>query len=408
MGDEMSLLAGLRIIELSAFVAVPLGGATLAAMGADVIRIDPIGGGVDRSRLPQFRGRSLYWAGLNQGKRSVEVDLRSPRGQELVGRILSSPADSGGIVITNLPSRGWSSYERLRTFRSDLIMIVLTGNPDGSQAVDYTVNARLGFPYITGPEDHAHPVNHALPAWDAQAGYLVALAVLAAERHRRITGEGQLVTLSLFDVGLTLTARLGLLAEAELLAEPRPRSGNYVYGTFGRDFITSDGRELMVVALTPRQWHSVLEATGLGAEFHDVEAARGSNFDDEVERWKARDVIADMLQGWIGAHSFTDVASIFESHHVVWAPFQTFKQLIRDDKFVSADGTLLARVDDEGVGQYLLPRSPLRFSAVADADVAPPPVSGQHTREVLRTVACLSEQQVAELFNAGIAGGPSR
>ena len=78
------MLAGLRVIELSAFVAAPLGGATLAAMGAEVIRIDPPGGGIDIGRWPLWNGRSLYWAGLNQGKRSVTIDTRSARGRELI------------------------------------------------------------------------------------------------------------------------------------------------------------------------------------------------------------------------------------------------------------------------------------------------------------------------------------
>src|SRR5207237_4433174 len=85
-----TVLAGLRIVELSAFVAAPLGGATLAALGADVVRIDPLGGGIDIGRWPLHEGRSLYWAGLNRGKRSVALDLRSEKGQEAVARLAAS------------------------------------------------------------------------------------------------------------------------------------------------------------------------------------------------------------------------------------------------------------------------------------------------------------------------------
>jgi len=85
------ILSGLRIVEMSAFVAAPLGGVTLAAMGADVIRVDPPGGGVDIGRWPLHRGRSLYWAGLNQGKRSVTIDTRHEPGQEKVARLITAP-----------------------------------------------------------------------------------------------------------------------------------------------------------------------------------------------------------------------------------------------------------------------------------------------------------------------------
>src|SRR5215469_4154365 len=96
------ILAGLRIIELSAFVAAPLGGATLAALGADVIRVDPLGGGIDAGRWPLFNGRSLYWAGLNQGKRSISLNMRSERGRELVADLVTrrDPDWSDGILLT--------------------------------------------------------------------------------------------------------------------------------------------------------------------------------------------------------------------------------------------------------------------------------------------------------------------
>ena len=166
----VGILGGLRIVEISAFVAAPLGGATLAAMGADVIRVDPPGGGVDIGRWPLHRGRSLYWAGLNQGKRSVTIDMRQDSGQEKVAKLITAPGEGGGIFLTNLPVLGWNSYDTLKKLRGDLIMVVITGNRDGSAAVDYTVNAALGFPFVTGPEDAEGPVNHVLPAWDAMTG----------------------------------------------------------------------------------------------------------------------------------------------------------------------------------------------------------------------------------------------
>ncbi len=247
------ILSGLRIVEISAFVAAPLGGATLAAMGADVIRVDPPGGGVDIGRWPLHRGRSLYWAGLNQGKRSVTIDVRHPPGQEKVAKLITAPGDGGGIFLTNLPVSGWNSFDELKKLRGDLIMVVVTGNRDGSAAVDYTVNAALGFPFVTGPEGHDGPVNHVLSAWDAMTGFLASTAILAAERHRRLTGKGQLVELSLSDVGLAVAGHLGLIGEAVLEDEPRGRFGNHVYGTLGRDFVTRDERRVIALALTPRQ-----------------------------------------------------------------------------------------------------------------------------------------------------------
>ena len=132
------ILDGLRIVELSAFVAAPLGGATMASLGADVIRVDPPGGGLDIDRWPLYRGRSLYWAGLNQGKRSVVIGTRSKMGQRQVAGLITAPGEGGGILLTNLPVKGWISYSELSKLRPDLIMVVITGDLNGRTAVDYT------------------------------------------------------------------------------------------------------------------------------------------------------------------------------------------------------------------------------------------------------------------------------
>ncbi|MBC7938434.1 MAG: CoA transferase, partial [Chitinophagaceae bacterium] len=99
------ILQGLRVVEGSAFVAAPLGGMTLAQLGADVIRFDPIGGGLDHRRWPVTAdGRSLFWAGLNKGKRSIAVDIRKPRGQELLTQIICAPGADAGLFSTNFPA----------------------------------------------------------------------------------------------------------------------------------------------------------------------------------------------------------------------------------------------------------------------------------------------------------------
>ena len=378
------ILSGLRVVEISAFIAAPLGGATLAALGADVIRIDPPGGGVDIGRWPLHRGRSLYWAGLNQGKRSVTIDMRHAAAQEKVAKIITAPGDGGGIFLTNLPSSGWSSYPELKKLRDDLIMVAITGNRDGSAAVDYTVNAALGFPFITGPEGYAGPVNHVLPAWDAMTGFLGATAILAAERHRRLTGDGQLVELSLSDVGLAVAGHLGFIGEAIIEETPRGRFGNHVYGTFGRDFVTRDGRRVMVLALTPRQWRSLVEATTLSGEFRNLEARLGLYFNNEGDRWRGRQEICELLEAWISVRTLASVAAAFDANKVMWGPYQTFKELVAEDPRASSANPLFADVEHPGIGTYPTPGSPLRFGGVEGLPPKASPKLGEHTDEVLR------------------------
>src|SRR5260370_33754008 len=108
-------------------------------------------------------------------------------------------------------------------------MLVITGSRDGGTAVDYTVNAALGFPFVTGPEGTDGPVNHVLPAWDAMTGVLASTAILAAEPHRRATGEGQLVELSLSGVGPTVARHLGFIGAAGAEGDPPARVWQHSY-----------------------------------------------------------------------------------------------------------------------------------------------------------------------------------
>jgi 2-methylfumaryl-CoA isomerase len=381
---DTPILAGLRVVELSAFIAAPLGGATLAALGADVIRVDPPGGGIDFKRWPLHNNHSLYWAGLNQGKRSVVIDTRTEAGQRQVAGLIAAPGEGGGIVLTNLPVKGWNSYEALSKLRPDVIMVVITGDRDGGTAVDYTVNAALGFPWLTGPEGHEGPVNNVLPAWDGMTGFLAGLAILAAERYRRIHGEGQLVELSLSDVGLAVAGHLGLIGEAILEPQPRGRFGNDVYGTFGRDFTTSDGRRVMVLALTARQWASLGEATGLASEFVALEARASADFRNESDRWIHRESLFALLEAWFARHDLAEVRKTFEGHGVLWSPYQTVKQLVADDLRASTANPLFSEITHPWLGGFLTAGSPLRFGAAAAVPPRRAPDLGEHTEEVLR------------------------
>lgn len=207
-------LSGLHIVDLSTYVAGPSATMTLAQLGADVVRIDPLGGATDSRRLPLApNGASLYWAGLNKGKRSVQVDLRSEEGRDVVRALLATPGGGHGILVTNVVGQSWLRHEELCVHRPDLIQIRIGGRADGRPAVDYTVNCEVGLPWLTGPVDSNQPVNHVLPAWDLLTGMHAALAVVVADRQRRATGAGRFVELNLSDVAMATMGHLGFIAD---------------------------------------------------------------------------------------------------------------------------------------------------------------------------------------------------
>ena len=400
------ILEGMRIVEGSAFVAAPLGGMAMAQLGADVIRFDPIGGGLDRTRWPVTAdGQSLFWAGLNKGKRSVQVDIRSEEGRELVAALITAPGPEAGLVLTNFPARGFLDYEMLAARRSDLIMVNIVGNADGSSAVDYTVNPATGFPWATGPRNLSVPFNHLLPAWDAITGMLATTSLLAAERRRARTGEGQRVQVALSDVAFWMVGNLGKIAEVQINQHERIKDGNYLYGAFGRDFMTRDGRRVMIVALTLRQWRNLVKATGLNEAFDAIAKLMDVDLDLESGRFAAREVIGATLKPWVLAQTLEQVREKFDSHDVSWGPYQTFTQLVEEDPRVSTQSEMFEEVDQPGIGTYVMPASPLDFSNAERLAPMRAPVLGEHTEEVLAGVLGLTDTEIGRLSDAGVVAG---
>jgi 2-methylfumaryl-CoA isomerase len=404
------MLNGLRVIEGSAFVAAPFCGMTLAQQGADVIRFDPIEGGLDAHRWPLTKdGKSLYWVGLNKCKRSIAVNTRTPEGQELIVNLITQPGEGNGIFLTNFPASGWLGYDNLKSRRADVIMMNLFGNPDGSSAVDYTVNCAIGIPFATGPthgEKPVNPVNHVLPAWDAITGMTAAMGILAAERYRRLTGEGQYIKLPLSDVAMAMVGNLGYIAEAQVNHEDHYSFGNYLYGAYGRDFETKDDRYVYVVAITKRQWQALCQATGLSDKFALIEPLLGVNLANEGDRFKARDAISAVLQPWFRERTLDEIKKAFEGTGVCWGPYQTFLQMVEEDPRCSTQNPMFSMVEQPGIGTYLVPGSPLEFSLVPRQPPRRAPILGEHTDEVLAEVLGMSDRQIGLLRDRKVVAGP--
>lgn len=402
-------LDGLRVLESSAFVAAPSAGMTLAQLGAEVIRIDQIGGGLDHLRWPvTAEGRSIYWASLNKGKRSVTLDLSTPRGREIATALIPAPGQQAGLFLTNFPGRGWMAYHTLQGAREDLIMVEITGNRDGSTAVDYTVNAAIGFPAVTGPAGEGPPTNHVLPAWDVICGQHAVTSMLVAERNRRATGLGQHVQIALSDVALATVSMLGYLGEVQVNGQDRLRLGNDMYGAFGRDFATADARRVMVVAISYRQWQRLLDATDTAEQMTQLEALLGYDFTSETDRYRARAAISALLEPWVATRNLEEVRRVFDDLGVCWGPFQTFRQLVSEDIRCSTANPLFEEVAQPGIGTYLSAGHPADFSTVPRRAARPAPQLGQDTDAVLTEHLGLSAIEVGRLFDGGVAAGPDQ
>lgn len=392
--DATRPLAGVRVIEISSFVAVPLAGMTLAQLGAEVIRVDPVGGAADYHRWPLTEaGESIYWAGLNKGKRSVAVDVRSEAGQQLIQRLIAD----AGVLITNVAGRQWHSYDTLVAARPDLIHVEVSGRADGGTGVDYTVNAGIGFPLVTGPPELDVPVNHVLPAWDVSCGIYAALAVTAALRHRDATGAGQRVSIPLENVALATAGNLGFLTEVMINGTPRERIGNSIFGQYGQQFSSSDGAAFMIVALTGRHFRDLTELTGTVKAVAALADSLGTDFTDEGERYRHRDALTGLFTVWFTAHTADEVSAALGATSILWERYRTFDDVIGDPKVT--DNPLFTRLRQPRIGEYLAPGLPMAIDGSYPAAVASPAL-GDDTGDVLRELG-LSDAERAELYDSG-------
>ena len=396
-------LTGMTVIEVSAFIAAPYAGLNLAQMGAEVIRIDPIGGGLDYNRWPVTNdGESLYWAGLNKGKKSVTLNVRDPKGRELAHNLMTAGGPGKGIVVTNLPARGWLDYDGLKAKRDDLIMVNIVGRRDGSVALDYTVNARTGFPLITGPVGTEGPVNHVMPVWDVVTALAASNAVLVADRHRRDTGEGQYVRIALADSAFAVLSHLGYVAEAQINQTDRPATGNHVFGTFGCDFPTSDGRRVMITAFTPRHWLALLEATGLEERFASLAAEKGVDLSREEERYALRETIEAELTPWFAARPLDEIGKALDAVGACWGPYQTVRQAVAEDPDLSVENPMFTEIEQPGIGRYLAAGSFIDFSGIPREPAVPAPTLGSNTESILTEKLGLTDSDLSTLKDDGV------
>lgn len=392
-------LTGITVVEVSSFVAAPLCCMTLSQLGAQVIRVDPLGGASDVQRWPLAEsGTSIYWTGLNKGKRSATIDLRSAEGQELVQRLIVA---GDGIVVTNAAGMSWLGHDALAAMRADVIHVQLLGRGDGSTGVDYTVNAAVGFPLVTGPVGHAGPINHVLPAWDVSCGLYAALAVVAAVHRRTQSGQGARVSLALEDVALATAGNLGLLTEPQVNGTQRERLGNSIFGQYGQDFVSRDGARFMVVLLTRRHFRDLVEVTGTGAAVSALAEALGVDFGSEGDRYRYRDVLSGLFGIWFADHTAEEIGAALAGTTVLHERYRTFAEVAAGPKVIA--NPLFSRLHQPGVGDYLAPAMPTAFDGVHPASAAAP-MLGADTADVLAEYLGLTADDIARLVTAKTIG----
>lgn len=404
------LLSGLRVIEVSSFVASPTAGLYLAQMGAEVIRVDHKAGGLDYDRaLLTSEGRSLAWENLNRAKKSVALDLQSKEGRALLVDLVRET----GVLITNLPVDSFLSHAAIAAQCPELVSVRIMGWHDGRQAMDFTVNAASGYPLMTGPAEWdlatAPPVNQVLPAWDFITGAYCAFALLAGLRHRDATGQGIELRVPLGDVAIGTAANSGAMAEMLYRGSDRERLGNAIWGALGRDFMSRDGKRFMVAALTAKQWNALVAAFEAQAEIAALEAASGLSFaTSDANRFTERERIFAILQGAACQLDYEEIARRLTAAGATFERYRTMYEMAQDPVLV-ADNPLFGPSPANPSGfEYPATRSFANVPGMEPGSPQPAPYLGQHSAEVLGEVLGLAPANVDDMIASGLVAGSDK
>ncbi|WP_394730419.1 CoA transferase [Altererythrobacter sp. GH1-8] len=401
-----NLLSGLSLIEVSSFVASPTVGLYCGQMGAEVIRVDHVAGGLDYDRFMLTReGRSLSWENLNRAKKSVALDLRSGEGRELCVEL----ARKTGQLITNLPEHSFLKHSVLEQGRPDMVSLRIMGWHDGRQAMDFTVNAASGYPLMTGPEDWdpdtAPPINQVMPAWDFITGAYSAFALLAALRHRDMTGEGSEVRVPLGDVAIGTLANSGGMAEMLYRGRDRERLGNAIWGAFGRDFLSKDGKRFMVAALTPKQWDGLIAAFDVAERIASLETELGVDFSSGDEpRFAHRHRLFEMFQSVAASHDYAELTKRMAAQGCTFERYRTAHEAANDPELVTNNPLFGPSPANPSGFEYPATRSFANMPGREAGDPQPAPYLGQHSEEVLAERLGLSSGEIGRLVDAGVVG----
>ena len=404
------LLSGLRVIEVSSFVASPTAGLYLAQLGAEVIRVDHTAGGLDYDRaLLTTEGRSLAWENLNRAKKSVALDLHSKEGRALLIELVQQT----GVLITNLPVDSFLSHAAIAAECPELVSVRIMGWHDGRQAMDFTVNAASGYPLMTGPAEwdqaSAPPINQVLPAWDFITGAYCAFALLAGLRHRDATGEGIELRVPLGDVAIGTAANSGAMAEMLYRGGDRERLGNAIWGALGRDLVSRDGKRFMVAALTNKQWNALIEAFGVRAEIAALESSSGVSFaTSDANRFDQREAIFAIMQRAAGSADYAGLAQRLTAAGATFEHYRTMFEMAQDPQLVAYNPLFGPSPANPSGFAYPAPRSFVNVPEMAAGDPRPAPYLGQHSAQVLSDVLGLAPADITTMIERGLVAGSDK
>jgi crotonobetainyl-CoA:carnitine CoA-transferase CaiB-like acyl-CoA transferase len=371
-------LAGVKVLDLSRFIAGPYCAMLLGDLGADVVKVESVGKG-ENSRIfePQFGGESLYTVVFNRNKRSLTLNFRSPQGQELLrGLIAKTDIVVENFVPGTLEKMG-CGWETLSKINPRLIMTRISGfgstGPYSSRpCFDVIAQAMSGLMDITGPAD-GPPTTAGTFVVDYATALYASIGTMAALHHREKTGEGQLVEATL--LGSAMSMLMTAIPDQLLFGRTMARNGSRDrFNAPGNTFRTADGHWILLLTVGDDKFRALAEC------MHRTDLLENPMFSTNLARMQNVDAIEGIVQAWTSKHQAGDVLSLLEANGIPCTKVATIADLVENPHVLAREHIL--NLPQAG-GTIPVQGFALELGQTPMALRHPAPSVGQHSDEVL-------------------------
>ncbi|MFQ5838639.1 MAG: CaiB/BaiF CoA transferase family protein [Thermoplasmata archaeon] len=394
--QEDGPLAGYRVLDLSHILAGPYCTMILVDLGAEVIKVErPDGGDPARAYGPFLEGQSAYFMSLNRGKKSITLNLKSPKGKDIAMRL----AEKCDVLVENFRpgtlERLGLGYERIKKVNPGMIVASVTGFGQSGPwrdrpALDVIVQALSGSMSITGEPD-GPPMRTGFSIGDIIPGIFAALAVLAALVHRERTGEGQRIDVSMFDCLLALLENA--IVRYTSTGEVPPRYGSRHPSIAPFDTFKARDGYVAIGVVSDSLWERFCKVLGR------KELIRDGRFRDNESRSRNYEELKDIVEAWTSQLSREEVVSRMLSDGVPSGEVNTIDMAVECEQTRTRQMVLDVRYPSGG--SVRMANSPLRLELTPGRIRGAPPVLGEHTEEVLSQLLGMSEEEVSRLRREG-------
>ncbi|MET4156550.1 CoA transferase [Agromyces sp. PvR057] len=392
-------LEGVRVVDLTTFLSGPSATQLLGDLGADVIKVEALAGDSSRAIAgPEIAGDSAYYLANNRNKRSIAVDLKSPRGLEVARRLIAG-AD---VVVENfrpgVTARLGLDPERVLAEHPSLVWASISGfGQEGPwrdrPAYDMVVQALSGVMSLNG-HPGAPAARLGIPAGDVVAGLYAVIGILSALQARAETGQGRIVDVSMLRGQLAMLSYQALYTHVNDAA-PGPQGAAHDSIATYRSFRGQDGREFVVTANTPRMWEDFCGVLGLESLVVD------DRFVDAAARLRNKRELWDLLEARIAERPAAEWVDLLGEASVPVAPVKNVLEALVDAR-AADDGSLLTVRNDAVSFENVA--TPIRFVRTAEVEAAYPPALGGDTIAILRGELGYPDDDVAMLVADGVVG----